>query len=157
MVITQKNYLSLGKTLRSIREQKKITQVAMGELMGVPQGFVSQIEGNRKEKTPNLATLFRYLGALHYTLRITEAESHVTLTLKNRDRLGAILSQLREKNGLSQEEVGRKMKVQQSYVAQLESEKEYGKTPLLPTLLNYLSAIHCGLMLVKYYPRIKKD
>lgn len=70
---------------------------------------------------------------------------HVTITPKNIEFIGDVLREVRAEMQISQEDVARKMGKRQPFISSLESNR---KKPSLPTLMNYLKAINCKLIIV---------
>lgn len=47
--------MDLGSAIKTIRAQKRISQIDLAEMVGISQTYLSQVEGNIKE--PNISTL----------------------------------------------------------------------------------------------------
>lgn len=47
--------MDLGRTIKKVRKQRKLTQTELASICDITQTYLSQIEGNLKE--PNLSTL----------------------------------------------------------------------------------------------------
>lgn len=56
----------VGEKIRQERNRKKITQEQLGEMAGLSQNFISQLESGRK--TPSLFTLLKISRALSVSL-----------------------------------------------------------------------------------------
>jgi len=53
----------LGTRIREMRKKRRLTQVMLAEMSGIPQSHMSSIE--RGVMLPNLVTLFRLAAALN--------------------------------------------------------------------------------------------
>lgn len=63
----------LGAILQGYRRERKLTQKAVGESIGLPQGAVSQIESD--PTTTSLSRIYRMLSALELELVIRPRSS----------------------------------------------------------------------------------
>jgi transcriptional regulator with XRE-family HTH domain len=58
----------IGRPLRRLREQKRLSQAALAKRSGVAQGYISEIEAGRK-KNPRIQTLKKIARALGVPMR----------------------------------------------------------------------------------------
>ena len=73
-----------GEMLRMLREQRKLTQVEVAELLGVSHTTISKIERGEWNFTVNF--LFAYIEKLGFFLFIQDKEANTTLAENMRNR-----------------------------------------------------------------------
>ena len=57
-------YKTIRVNIKSIRKEKRITQRELAELIGVSEGYISDIERDSKDKHPTIKCLFKISEAL---------------------------------------------------------------------------------------------
>ncbi len=144
LIVTTKKLLSIGSWLQELRGE--IPQRAIAKSMKTDQPNISSLESGTNRKNPSFRIFFNYLKACGYNIIVKKDDNRIIVSQSKLKSFGSFLRSLR--GDTPQEVVVGKMGVKQSYVSMLESEKS-PKNPSITTLINYLKAIDCVLLVEK--------